>query len=940
MWQRIRSAPGARHAGAVLATAGIVATFVPTGGPRKSNRSAPCATNNRSREPAMTTMLRRLRYLLRQRQIDAEMAEELETHRLLAERRLIAGGASAADAAAASRRAMGNVALAREDARAAWIAPWLDGAWQDVAYAARMFRQAPAFSGAMVMVMGLGIGAATGVFALVDALILRSLPVPAADRLVYFSAPSFSYPIFSEVRARSADVFSSVAAWSVESLHVAWSAQLEPADVLTVSGNFYSTLGIQPARGRLFNDDDDQIGGGREGLVAVVSYSAWQRRFTADPAVLGRRVRIGPLPYTIVGITPPGFFGVTPGLAPEITIPLTSNQRPDRLKSGSSSWVHLLGRMRDGVTLAGANVALHRYWPQVLETTTSPAMPADRRAIFLGRRTSIESAHAGYSRVRNRFAEPLWLLSGLVGLLLLVACASAANLLLARGIGRRREIAVRLAIGAGRGRIVRQMLTESLLWTAAATAVGLLLAAWGAATLTALMTTRQQPIELSTGINPRVLMFSVVLALITSAVCSLVPALRATRIDAAASLKETGQISASLSGRWMFGRSLVASQVAVTVLLVAGAALFVRSLYGVLSQDAGFDRNSVLVLSTDVEAAGFEDDRAAAFYRSLLGRLKETPGVASVSLSMYPPISDGDGAWTQTIGVDGAVAPTAAGAATVYFNTVSPGFFRTTGMRLVRGRDVSDADNQSAPRVAIVNETLARRFFQGQDPLGRQISLGRDRNRQNLLIVGIAGDAKYQRLQEQPRAIAYLPWEQQRGGNMFVELRLDRPGEMADAIGSEVRRLDGSVPLHIESVADRIRESLVTERVLATLASALGVAAVALACAGLYGLLAYAVSRQAREIGLRLALGAHRHRVLVNVLLQSVFTATAGIIAGIGAALALGRFARGLLFQVAPTDPVSIATAAAVMFVVACLAAVGPAWRAARVDPVVALRVE
>ena len=882
------------------------------------------------------TFLRRLLYLLRNRRMEAEFAEELETHRLLAQQRELQAGA--ADAAAASRRVMGNVTLAREDARAQWIAPWLDSVWQDGMYALRGLRRAPAFTGAFVLVMALGFGATTAVFALVDGLVLRDLPVKQPDRLVYFSAPSFSYPIFTGVQARSTDVLSSVAAWSIEDEYVAWSQQLEPSEVLTASGSFYDTLGVTAAVGRTFTDADDRIGGGSEGRVAVISYPAWQRRYGGNPGVVGRTVRVGPDTYTIVGVTPRAFFGVAPGVAPEITIPLTSNARPSSLQSATSSWVHLIGRLRDGVSLAEANTALQHFWPVVLEGSVGTRLPADRRDSFLGRQTSIESARAGFSRVRNRFARPLWFLFALVALLLVVAAASAANLLLARGAGRRREIAVRLAIGAGRSRLVRQMLTESMVLTTIAAAAGLLAAKWGAGSLLALMTTREQVITLDAGISYRIVLFSLAVAAITSALCSVIPAFRATRVDPACGLKAaTGTLRTFGSGP-ASGRTIVAAQVAVSVLLLASATLFARSLYGVLSRTAGVDRQ-VLVVTTDAEAGGYEDERAAGYYQQLLERVRNVPGVAAASISMYPPLSGGDGAWTQNAGVDGA-APGTDAASVVYFNTVSSGYFRTTGMTLLRGRDIADSDIRTAMPIAVVNEALVRRFFPGQDPIGRQISIGRDDSRQTLQVVGVVSDAKYQRLQEEPRSVAYLPWLQQRVENMFLELRAGSPAAVAEAVRREASSIDGVVPVHLQTVDERIRESLVTERVLATLAALLAGAAAVLACAGLYGLLAYAVARQTREIGLRLALGAHPRAVTRKVLTDSMVLTAIGVALGLGGALALGRFARGLVFEIATADPVSIAAAAVLMLAVAALASVVPAWRAARIDPVVALKME
>ncbi len=780
-------------------------------------------------------------------------------------------GSSAPDAAAESRRLMGNLTLAREEARAAWISPWLESTWQDVLYALRMFRRAPAFTATLVLVLGLGIGATTAVFTLVDGLILRALPVQSPDRLVYFSSPSFSYPVFQEVRARSTDVIQSVAAWSVEDMHVAWGQELEPAAVLTASGGFFATLGVTAAIGRTFSEEDDQVGGGPHGRVAVISDAAWRRRYGGDPGAIGRTVRVGPETFTIVGVTPGGYSGVTPGMAPEITIPLLSTVRPAQLKSPTSSWVHLIGRLRDGVTLLEANTALTRFWPDVLEATTPSSVDADRRAHFLGRKTSLESASAGFSRVRNRFARPLWFLFALVGVLLLIACASAANLLLARGAGRRREIAVRLAIGAGRTRLVRQMLTESLVWTLLASLAGLLIASWGANALVALMTTREQKIDLDAGVSLRVLLFALGVAAVTSAVCSVLPAIGATRIDPAAGLKVAPDSTRAMPSRWASGRWIVAAQVALSVLLLGSAALFGRSLYTVLAQSAGVDRQNVLVLAADVDAAGYDEERAARFYQELLERVRQVPGIAAASLSMYPPLSGGDGAWTENIGIEGAQP--IPGSITVYFNTVSSNYFGTTGMTLLRGRDIADGDHESAVPVVVVNETLARHFFPGQDPLGRRITIGRAQSRKDLQVVGLVSDAKYQRLQEAPRAVAFLPWRQQRGDNMFIEMRVTPRASVSELVRREVRALDVVVPIHMQTVADRIRESIVTERVLASLAGLLAAVAAVLACAGLYGLLAYGVSRRTREIGVRLALGAERRAVVLGVLSESVVLA-------------------------------------------------------------------
>jgi predicted permease len=377
--------------------------------------------------------------------------------------------------------------------------------------------------------------------------------------------------------------------------------------------------------GRTFSDADDRIGGGPAGRVAVISYPAWQHRYGGDPSVVGRTVRVGPDTYTVIGVTPRGFFGVAPGVAPEITIPLTSNSRPSALQSATSSWVHLLGRLRDDTSLVEANAALRSFWPGVLQNAAGSSIAADRRDQFLARQTSLESARAGFSRVRNRFAKPLWFLFGLVGLLLAAAAASAANLLLARGAARRREIAVRLAIGAGRGRLVRQMLTEAMVLTSIAAAGGLLIAQWGAGSLLALMTTREQVIALESGVSGRIVLFSLGLAVITSAFCSVIPAIRATRVEPVSGLKSTDGTLRTSGSSPASGRTIVAAQVAVSMLLLASAALFARSLYGVLTLTSGVDRN-VLVLTADAEAGGYEEERAA-YYQQVLARVRAVPGV-------------------------------------------------------------------------------------------------------------------------------------------------------------------------------------------------------------------------------------------------------------------------------------------------------------------------
>ena len=890
----------------------------------------------------MRRLLNRLRTLWAVRDADADLESEIEAHRALHEDALRRSGVPAGEAAQQSRRALGNVTLAREEARGVRVPQWIEEARQDTAYAWRTIRRAPGFSAAVIGVMALGLSATTAVFGLVDRLVLADLPVRQPDQLVWLKDPSFSYPVFTELRTRGGHIFDGFFAWNTTRLNVEWAGEPEPATVLMASGGYFPTLGIGAAMGRPLDDRDDRGGGGPDGLVAVISHACWLRRFAGDPAVVGRTVRIDQHPFTIVGVTPAGFFGVAAGLAPDITIPLTSIRPDEALRSPSSAWLHLMGRLRDGLTVAAADAALQAILPAVLAVTVAPDEPAERRARYLGRQVSLAPGRTGFSRVRNQFAEPLWLLMALVGLLLATATASAANLLLARGVARRREIAVRLAIGASRSRLVRQMLIEAGVWALLGAAIGLPLATNAGYLLVALMTTREAPIALDLSPDWRVTGSAAGLALITAAACAILPALTATRLSPGTMLNQRDQIS-GVRRRWGADALLVILQVAVTTVLLAGAALFVRSLQQVLAQDAGVEREAVIVLTADAVGAGYGGARLSGYYESLWARLAAVPGVTSASLSWYPPISE-SGSWTQSVSVDGAPLAQIQIPA-VYFNAVSPGYFDTVGTALVKGREFRPGDIDGANRVAIVNESLVGRFLPGQDPIGRRISIGRNASRRDLEIVGVVRDAKYQRLQEGNQSVAYLPHRQLAeaiaGANLTAEVRVT--GSVASVTASvrqAARDLDPRVPLHVESVADRIRASLVKERVLALLSTAIGIAALLLASTALYGLLAFRVARQVPEIGVRLALGASRTAVLRGVLRESLLLTAAGVATGLAGALALSRYARAFLYETSPLDPTALAGAAALVLIVAIAAALFPARRAATVDPIAALRAE
>ena len=861
-------------------------------------------------------LLRRILYLFRQGRHDSDLAEEMAHHRAML------GG-----------RGFGNATLAREDARAVWIGRWAEEAWQDARYAVRSLRRQPGFAIAGLGIIALGMGATTCVFGLLDALVVKSLPVERPDRLVSLRGGAFSHPIFTEVRD-TVPVFDGVFAWSLDRAYIDWhgaGAQLQPADVLEATGEFFPALRVRPAAGRMFDE--------RDTAAAVISYGAWKRQFGGDGSVLGRAIRVGDVPYTIVGVAPDGFFGVAPGLAPEVFVPLASRRTPAELGARTMAWLQIMGRLKDGMSLAQGDAVLQTVWPAVMESTTNPGMPPDRKAMYLGRKTELESGRTGASTVRNQFGDPLRVLMGLVVLLLAIACASVANLLLARGIARRKEIAVRLAIGAKRTRIFRQLVTESLVLTLGGAAIGLALASWGGGLLVSFLTTSRDRLALDTAPGWRTIGFSLALAVLVSIVSALLPAAQASRADVTGGLKEGGPSGSGLLRRWSAGKALVALQVALALVLLSGAALFGHSLARILGQDIGVDASRLAVVFADAAAAGYQGHAQREFDLQMLERLRALPGVEAAALSWMPPISNTMGNWTQSIMVDGV--PPEQGRY-VYFNGLSPRYFATVGMRLQRGRDLADSDTATSQKVVVINETLSRTFFPGVDPIGHRITIGKAASRKDLEIVGVVQDAKYRTLQEPTRSIAYLSIAQVEdvtsGRDLFATIRAANLPAAEAAARQVVRSIDPHVPVHVETVADRIRESTLTERLIAILAGTLGVAALILACAGLYGLLAYAVSRHGREIGLRIALGARPASVLWMVQRESLVLAGLGIAAGLGGALALGRFVRTMLFQVTPDDPIALGLASTAMLLVAAGAAYLPARRAASVDPAVALK--
>jgi predicted permease len=806
---------------------------------------------------------------------------------------------------------------------------------------------------AALLALACGLGGVTTVFTLVDAVILRPLPVRAPHELVWMREGSFSFPVFQEVQARGG-MLSSVFAWTAQTLQTQWTTEPEPTPVLLASGRIHDTLGLRPIAGRLLTESDVGQSAADAQPVAVLSYAAWQRRFGGDPAAIGRTIRIEGAPFTIIGVTPQEFFGVAVGVPVDVTIPVTMlpRLRDDErtaLTSAGHSWLHIMGRLQPGLSVAAADAVFQAIWPQILGATAD-GVDAAFRPRYLTFTSGLEPGVSGESPVRVQFREPLLLLLGLVALLLVAACATVANLLLAAAAGRRHELALRLALGAGRGRIVQQLAVEGLLLAAAGAAVGLLFSFWAADGLVRLLSTSYDIVVVNMAPDRRVIASAAMVAAAATAAFTLAPIARASRIDPGPMLEAGGrQIGGAHRAR--LARMLVVVQVAISLTLLAGSALFVRNLRSLLATDIGFDRANLLVVSVDALSPVSARSRARAngpdllpYYAELLQRLSETPGVLSASLSRKPPISNELGYWFGRIAAEGAPAP--AWRERTYLNAISPGYFRTIGTPLAAGRDFAPGDRDGSPRVVIINASLARAQFRNEPPIGRYLVMhGNNGETTRLEVVGVVRDTTYQNLQETRQRIAYFPYTQVptllRDQPLVAEVRVSgRAAAVADSIRKAVRSVDASAPLSIGSVETRIDESLVGERLITVIAAFLGIMALVLACGALGGLMSHLVASRTREIGLRLALGAERRRVLGLVMRQALAIAVLGGVAGLGLTLVAGRLVARFLTGIRPDDPLALAAAAALLLATTAAAGYLPARRASRVDPMVALRVD
>jgi putative ABC transport system permease protein len=886
----------------------------------------------------------------RRADFEREMQDEMRAHLDLYQADLRRRGLSEEDARRRALAEFGSVAARQEECREAVGLRLLDELRGDVGYAVRLLRRSPGFTVVALLSLSLGIGANTAIFSLIDTLLIKTLPVQDPQRLFFVdnsggksggsSGPP--YPCFERLRDHNR-FLSGIAAFAERPFKVSIDGVPERVRGQYASGSYFELLGVRATHGRLLTpaDDAEPGRGGPDGPVAVISDAFWTRRFARDPSVLGKHIQVGAQWVTIVGVIPPGFLGLQVGRPLDVTIPMMLVEQG--LQSQQSWWLSVIARVGPGATVEQARADLEALWDSYL---TEVGMPREKRGYFSG--VALVPAARGGNELRRAYSEPLLIVMGIVGVVLLIGCANVANLLLARATARQNEIAIRLAIGASRGRLIRQLLTEGIVLVSLGAGAGVLFAWWGASFLVAVLAGPAETMVLEPHFDLRVLSFTAGVSLATALIFSLVPALRATHVDAA----KPGSVVRSTPQNHL-GRALVVIQVTLSVLLLCGAALFVRTLHNLNRVTFGFDHDGILTLQVEATVPGrtppktpaeFRADHArlGAIWRGFMARVQQVPGLtfAAATAGMSPLSGSIRGV---RIAIDGP-APGAEKGRGIRLAHVTDRYFETTGIRLLSGRSFTGRDQSGSLRVAILNETAARAMFGTESPLGRKVSFPGQRVPDPFEIVGIVGDARYQDLRTPDEPMVYVPLEQAIDPITSAVLLVRGAGDVTRLVpsirASVAETIPGGFVAGIATIEQQVEMTLVRERMLAFLATFFAVLALLLACIGVYGVMAYRLVQRTREIGIRIAVGAGQHRVVWMMVRETLLLVAIGAALGTMVSLGVNRFVAAQLFGVTPHDPAAIVVTLSVLGCVTLIAGYMPARRASRIDPVKALRAE
>jgi len=830
-------------------------------------------------------------------------------------------------------------------------------AWADLRLAARGLRRSPLFATVAILSLALGIGANTAIFTLIDQILLRKLPVKNPDELVMLfqrgshngsnmGTRMHSYPIYQDYQ-KKAECLSEVLCRRLVPASVSVDNQTERVLAEMVSGNYFTMLGVQPALGRVFNSkEDDQVYSGHP--VAVLSYDYWNTRFAGNPSVIGKKILVNDAPMEIVGVSAKGFAGLDPAQSPQIRVPVLMKESmvPDwtwvHLDDRRTRWVQVFGRLKPGCTVKSAQAPLQGLFTQI--RSYEMTLPAAKnwtkysRDQFMKGQLIVEAAAGGFSGLRNDFSTPLIVLMCMVGLVLLIACANVANLLIARAFMRQKEIAVRLSLGASRGRLVRQMLVESLVLSFAGGLVGLGLAFVLTRGLLSLVPSGGQPILVGARPDGRILAFTIALTFLTGIVFGLLPALRASRPDPWTTLKDTMGSIAGTGGSLFLRKGLVTAQVALSFLLLFGAGLFVKSLQNLRGTDTGIELENLLSFQLAPALSGYTDQRAVQFNRDLLDRLRSAAGVKSAAFAAVSLLSGDE--WDSSTAVEGHTFADGEDQQ-AFMNAFSPGYFETMHIPILEGRDFRQSDLVENPTVAIVNKRFADHFFPGKSAVGKRLGRGGGPNTKlTVEIIGVVADSLYEGPREGVHRQVFVPnWG--RGSTVYYVRSAVGSSSAFNTIRNEVKQLDATMPMYeMKTLEGQLDETLLTDRLIALLSAGFGLLATILASIGLYGVMAFVVARRRKELGIRLALGAQPGVVIWLVMREVLLLLVIGLAVGIPSAILLGRYVSSVLYGIQPNDPWMAGSTIVLLSLVSAAAGLIPAHRASRIDPILALRHE